>query len=145
MGPLLLEIAPVVGGLVKEVLKRVLPPEKMSEEERKKLEMEAAAQATQLFLERYSKEMEDVMNARSLAMVEAQNAPWLVRLLRGLVRPIIGFGCATIWGYNVLAPQFLNQPRIPLNQWDYFVIMSVLSFYFGLRTFEKTKGSQARF
>jgi len=141
----ILELAPLVGGLIKDVLHRVLPPEKMSEEERLKLEMEATAQATQLLLEKYSKQMEDVVNARALAMKEAENAPWMVRLIRGMVRPVIGFGCAFIWGYNILAPQFFHQPRIPLSQWDYTVILTVFGFYFGLRTFEKTKGTQNRF
>ena len=141
----ILELAPLVGELVKDVLHRVLPPEKMSEKERQELEIQATAQTAQLLLEKYSKQMEDVINARALAMKEAENAPWLVRLLRGLIRPVVGFGCFIIWGYNVIAPQILHQPRIPLGQWDYSVILTVFGFYFGLRTFEKTKNTQDRF
>lgn len=130
-------------GLVKEVVGRVLPAEKMSEEERKKLEMEAEALSTKLLMERYAQEVEDVINARALAIKENENAPFLVRLIRGLFRPLAGFTCLVVWAYTVISPTF-GGPELKLGQMDYFVILTVFSFFFGLRYFEKTKGVQNR-
>jgi hypothetical protein len=131
-----------LSGLVKEVVNRVLP-QKLSEEERRKLEMEAEALSAKLLMDKYAQEVEDVVNARALAIKENENAPFLVRLIRGLFRPLAGFTCLIVWAYTIVSPTF-GGPELKLGQMDYFVILTVFSFYFGLRHLEKRGGVHNR-
>jgi len=102
-------------------------------------------------------ERRDAAHARLLAMVEArtQQKPWIVRLINGLWRPVIGAYLVFI-GSLCLKPSrwFWSQmfgweiPEFDLSREEWYFIgslnISVINFYFGLITYEKFKGVRAK-
>jgi len=131
------------GKLVGEVVDRILP-EKMSEGEKAQLKLKALEISNRLMMERYEQEIKDTISARDFAAVESQQAPAFIRILRGLVRPVIGLFCATLWGWGTILAPYFGYQRIELSQFDYTILLSVFAFFFGLRTFEKARGVQNR-
>lgn len=161
-------MADLLGG----VLDRIWP-KKMTEEER----AEAGKQFRRLLMEEKGQEIQDVISARAMAMKEAENAPYAVRLIRGLFRPYAGYLTVTVWASTVAVrfyaafhswaaagfPAADGPPAAKalagdgplagggppdlaalLTGWDFGVIMLVLGFFFGTRSFEKTQGVQNR-
>jgi len=126
--------------LVSNVLDRVLP-EKMDEKEREETKLKALVVTQELMVKKVAQEISDTVSARELAAAQAANAPMFIRVLRGLIRPLIGLFCALVWGWTIIAP-YLGHPRIELTTFDYSILLSVFAFYFGLRTAEKFKDSQ---
>lgn len=103
--------------------------------------------------------LQDVVSARELAAKEGENAPYIVRIARGLFRPYAGYLTVTVWAatvgvrfYAAVAPWAkagFPASRAPdlaalLTGWDFGVIMLVLGFFFGTRSFEKSQGVQNR-
>jgi hypothetical protein len=146
----IVDISKIVGG----VLDRVWP-KKMTEEEKASATKEFQA----ILLAEKSKEIDDVVSARALAAKEAENAPYLVRLVRGLFRPMAGYLAMSLWGGSVVLRIYVSlaawsrsgfdlekTPDLAalLTSWDFGVIMLVLGFFFGTRSFEKNKGVQNR-
>jgi hypothetical protein len=131
--------APLLGpitGVIDKVLDSILP-EKMSETEKAELKIKMRAQ---LFQEMQA-DREDMKNAREMAMKEFERDVWIVRLLRGLIRPVTGF---TFVGFYVWAKVSIHfgYPTIDLIDRDYIIIGTILGFYFGLRSFLDKKGTQ---
>ncbi len=89
--------------------------------------------------------MQDLKGARNheveLARMEPPMVRYITGLLRGIFRPVIGFTTlgsfvwarflATYWGFD----------RITFDNYDYYVIGLIVTFYFGGRTMEKIKGT----
>lgn len=148
-------VADLLGG----VLDRIWP-KRMTEEER----AEAGKQFRRLLMEEKAQEIQDVISARAMAMKEAENAPFAVRLVRGLLRPYAGYVAVNVWASTVAVRFYAalkpwaeagfpagegSTARAPglaglLTTWDYGVIMLVLGFFFGTRSFEKNTGVQNR-
>ncbi len=144
------KVADVVGG----VLDRFWP-KKMTEAEKAQVTKELK----RVLIEEKAQEITDVINARAMAMKEAENAPYSVRLIRGLFRPYAGYLVVTIWASTVAVRFYaavkswaalgFSATRTPdlaglLTGWDFGVIMLVLGFFFGTRSFEKSRGVQNR-
>ncbi len=146
------KVADVVGG----VLDRFWP-KKMTEAEKARVTKELK----RVLIEEKAQEITDVINARAMAMKEVENAPYSVRLIRGLFRPYAGYLVVTIWAstvavrfYAAIAPWATRRgpgamsgpPDLAglLTGWDFGVIMLVLGFFFGTRSFEKSRGVQNR-
>lgn len=121
--------------VVKEVIKRVFPPEKMSEEARAKLEQELLLTMMSLDWASAEKEVEDRVSARVLAQEELKRGNALTNVLAALHRPTWSFAMLALFIVSVIDQFFGRQIEISIEQWDVF--QTVLKFYFGGRTVEK--------
>lgn len=143
-------IADIAGG----VLDRIWP-KKMSEEEK----ATAKVEFTKIMLAEKQQELDSVASARAMAMKQGENAPSIVRIIRGLIRPLAGFTAMGTWTLSVWLKFYIayvpwaeagfNVAKAPdvtklLSNWDYAIIGGVMTFYFGTRTIEKNKGSVNR-
>lgn len=102
-------------------------------------------------------ELKNAAAARALAMIEArtQRKPWIVRLINGLFRPVVGVYVvfmATIctqvgrWFWGQLL--HIDIPQFQLSNAEIYLIgslaVSVINFYYGLITWEKNKGIRSK-
>ena len=127
MGTLLLSL---LSNILPDVLKRVLPGEKISEADSAKLQ---AALTTELLKQDWQKieaEYKDRDSARNLAAVDIAKGNAYTGILAALVRPAWGFGALVLVGYSVIAGAAIASPLQD-------IIQTVLFFYFGGRTIEK--------
>jgi hypothetical protein len=87
--------------------------------------------------------LKDVQGAREheirLAEMEPTAVRFITSLLRGIFRPVIGFGILGSFTYARFLAPFFNQKRLTFDQSDYVIIGIVITFYFGGRTLEKIK------
>ncbi len=74
--------------------------------------------------------MAEIEKARSHDVATADNAPPVVTLLRGLVRPVITLAACFWYIYARMA-------GVPLVAEDYAIIGGIMAFWFGFRPFEK--------
>jgi hypothetical protein len=121
-------IGPITN-VVDKILDSVLP-DNMSERERTDAKMKMQ---TQLFKELQA-DREDMKDARKMAMKEMDSDVWVVRLLRGLFRPITGYAFVALYAWSKVCVQFGREP-IPMSTDDYYILGGILGFYFGLRSF----------
>ena len=112
------------------VLNRVLPAEKISEEDAAKLQNELTQQLLQQNWQQIEAEYADRTNARSLAAQDIAKGNAFTGLLSAIIRPAWGFGALALVVYSVLGHY---QISAPLQD----IIQTVLFFYFGGRTLEK--------
>ena len=128
-------VAPIAG-IIDKILDGILPKE-MGEKEREEIRLKMA---NQFFMEMQA-EREDMKNAREMAMAELQTDVWVVRLLRGLLRPLTGFVFVGFYVWAKICVHF-GLPPVVLGQDDYIIIGGILGFYFGLRSFyDKRNGN----
>jgi hypothetical protein len=127
-----------VAEVINTVLKRVLPAEKMSEEERAKLE-------AQVTLELAKQDWQGVLGQLEINKEEAKSTNWFVAGWR----PAVGWVCATAFAYHyVIQPTALfviiatgvALPPLPTFEMESLltVLLGMLGLG-GLRTFEKYK------
>jgi len=143
-------IADIAGGVMDRVW-----PKKMTGQEK----ADATAKFKEILLKEKKIELDDVASARAMAMKDGENAPQVVRLVRGLIRPVagitaIGTWVASIWlkfyiAYSQWSAANFDITKAPdvtalLSSWDYAIIGGIMTFYFGTRTIEKNKGSMNR-
>jgi hypothetical protein len=87
--------------------------------------------------------LKDVQGAREHEIRLAEMEPTVVRfatsLLRGIFRPVIGFGILGSFTFARFLAPFFNQDRLNFDEKDYIIIGIVITFYFGGRTLEKIK------
>jgi hypothetical protein len=130
-------VAPIAT-VVDTILKRVLPPEKMSEEERAKLQAE-------ITLELAKQDWQGILGQLEINKAEAQNPNWFVAGWR----PAVGWVCAVAFAYHyVVQPGLLffiawygaQLPALPAFDMESLltVLLGMLGLG-GLRTFEKYK------
>jgi hypothetical protein len=148
--PAITSIADIAGGLLDRVW-----PKQMSAEDK----AASTLKFKQLLMTEKVTEINDVANARALALEQSKDAPYLVKLIRGLLRPLAGYTCLTVWvssvalkywiaykAWEVVKFSYKLAPNVSdlLSTWDFGVIMLVFTFFFGTRTIEKNKGTQNR-
>jgi hypothetical protein len=125
-------IQSTVGNVVNRLVGRFLP-ESMSEEQREELKLEAR----RLAVEEYETAIKDVQGARELAAKEAGGAPGWTKVLTVTHRPIWSFLILGLFGWTVLAP-YLGYTQIALSDIHKDIMQTVIIFYFGGRSIEKT-------
>lgn len=125
----------LLGNLLPDVLKRVLPAEKISQAEAAQI-----AQAMQLELmkadwQKVEAEYKDRDSARILAGAEIAKSNAFTSALAALVRPL--------WGLLTLALfiWYGMHPSMVMPEYVHELIQWTLSFYFGGRAIEKTIGT----
>jgi len=129
-----------IAEVVNTILKRILPPEKMSEEERAKLE-------AQITLELAKQDWQGIMGQLEINKEEAKSTNWFVSGWR----PFIGWVCGTAFAYHyviqplmafILVAVLKNPIGNDLPVFDMESLLTVLLGMLGLgglRTFEKYK------
>lgn len=131
MGPL---IAGLLGKIIGKATDKFLP-DTMTEEEKAKFAVDARGIA----MEEYKIAMQDVDSARKLAMKESEDAPPWTKALTVTHRPIWSFVMLGIFVFTLIAP-VLGLPSIPLTEIHKEIMQTVIIFYFGGRSIEKTVG-----
>ncbi len=136
-------MTPIVGDLIKNTVGRVVDglvdrylPASMSEEERAKLRMDAQ----RLAMEEFNAAMADVQDARTLAVKESEGAPPWTKVLTVTHRPAWSFLMLALFSWTVLAPYF-GYPQMMLTDVHRDIMQTVIIFYFGGRSIEKTVGT----
>jgi len=125
-----------ITSLVTDVIKRVLPPEKMSEEERRKLEVEASLEVQKLMMDKYKLELEDIVSARKLAEAELSRGSAFTNILAALHRPLWSIVTLLLFSWSLLSTQ-LGLPEIHLTELHKDIMQTVIVFYFSGRSVEK--------
>ena len=118
--------------LVDTAVDKIFPDANKKEEIKAKLKTQILEQA----LQEQKLVFQDLQNARELAKAELKEKGvynW-VRSVRALVRPFIAY--STI-AFFILA----KWKGIQLSNMDYAMFMTIMTFYFGLRTIEKRAGA----
>lgn len=120
----------LITGILPDIIKRVLPAEKISETEQAQL-----AQAVQLELMKQDwaaveAEYKDRADARSLAGQEVAKGNAFTATMAAVVRPLWGIGAFALIAYSVVQSAPIS---LPLQS----IVETVLMFYFGGRTIEK--------
>jgi len=125
-----------ITNLVTDVVKRVLPPEKMSEEERRKLEVEASLEVRKLMMDKYKLEIEDIVSARKLAEAELSRGSAFTNVLAAVHRPLWSIVTLLLFSWTLLSTQ-IGLPEIHLTELHKDIMQTVIVFYFGGRSVEK--------
>jgi hypothetical protein len=90
--------------------------------------------------------LDDLAGARQHEVDLAKMEPPLVRyvtsLLRGIFRPVIGFGILGSFAFSRFIAPYFGAMQIQLTQWDYTIVGLIVTFYFGGRTIEKIRNPQ---
>ena len=129
----------VVGAATKllpDVIKRILPREKMSEEDQKKLEQEFEKELLSLDWKMLEKEVEDRVSARHLAEEELKRGNAWTNALAAIHRPIWSLVTLAVFVWTMVSQQF-NLPSIEFNDLHAQIMQTVIIFYFGGRSVEK--------
>ena len=120
----------LLGNIIPDVVKRVLPAEKISEEDRAKLANEMTLAFMQADWQSVEAEYKDRADARNLAAQDIAKGNALTAFLSAVVRPVWGLGAFVMVGYSILY-------SVPIDPATREIIQTVLWFYFGGRTIEK--------
>lgn len=82
-------------------------------------------------------EFKDIQQSRLMYSKELDKAPWFIRLLNGLVRPVGGLGSLITVFWVIWAPYFgfpqLNLPELEYDNPIWAIISGIISFFFVLR------------
>lgn len=116
--------------ILPDVIKRVLPAEKMSEAEAAQLQAELTNELAKQDWQKIEAEYADRNSARQLAAQDIARGNALTGFLAATVRPVWGFGAFALVTWSVV-----QQVAIAPELQD--IIQTVLYFYFGGRTIEK--------
>ena len=138
MNPLVSVLGGILPDVVKDVVRRVLPREKLSEEDLRKIELEAERQAHELWLQKYSLEVQDRISARRLAERELRRGSAFTNFLAAIHRPIWSLVTLGVFVFSIVAPSF--GWKVELTDVHKSIIMTVIIFYFGGRSTEKILG-----
>jgi len=112
------------------VINRVLPPEKMSEEDAAKLQNELTKTLIEQNWNEIEAEYKDRDSARNLAAQDIAKGNAFTGILSATVRPAWGYGALALVVYSVLY-------TVPISAQLNDIIQTVLFFFFGGRTIEK--------
>ena len=128
-------IESTVGKVVDKVIEKYLPAS-MSESERESAKLEARRMA----VEEYKTSIADVQGARELAGKESEGGPGWTKVLTVTHRPAWSFTMLGIFVWTVIAP-YVGFASIPLTDVHKEIMQTVIIFYFGGRSVEKTVGA----
>lgn len=128
-------IAPITN-IVRDVIKRVLPAEKMSEDDKAKLEQQLTLAIMQQDWQRFEKEIEDRVSARELAKTELDKGNAFTNMLAAMHRPIWSIVMLAVFVWTIISGQF-GLPSIMLTDIHRDIMQTVIIFYFGGRSAEK--------
>jgi len=133
-------MTPLIGDLIESTVGRVVGrladrylPASMSDKEREEFRLKAREVA----MEEAKAATADVQDARALAMKEGEEAPPWANVLKVTHRPLWSFVMLLIFSWTVLAP-YLGFPEIPLTDAHRSIMQTVIIFYFGGRSVEKS-------
>lgn len=122
-----------VGKVVDRLADRFLPSS-LGEKEREELRVEAARIAS----EELRAAAEDSRSARDLAVKElVSQAPGWTKILTVTHRPVWSYAALLLFIWTVLAP-YLGFGELPLSEVHSEIMKTVIVFYFGGRSVEKT-------
>lgn len=127
--PIALIVGPVLD-IVKQVLGRTLPAEKISQVDRLAIEQQITLALMDQDWKQIEAEFADRANARQLAAADIAQGNAFSTTLAAVVRPIWGLGAFALVAYSVLA-------GIAIAPVFESIIQTLLMFYFGGRTLEK--------
>lgn len=89
-------------------------------------------------------EFKDIQQSRLMYAKELEKAPWLIRMLNGLVRPLGGIGALATVFWVIWSPYFgyekLDLPNLEFDNPIWLIISGIISFFFVLRHKAQTKG-----
>ncbi len=133
---------PIIGDLLESTIGKVVGrltdkflPATMTEVEKGNFQVEAR----RLAMEEYSIAIKDVDSARELAGKESEGAPGWTKVLTVTHRPIWSFIILALFSWTILAP-YMGFPAIELTTVHKDIMQTVIIFYFGGRSIEKTVG-----
>lgn len=115
-----------VGGLLDKYL-----PQNATPEEKEQAHNEAMAE--------YALAIQDVQGARGLAMKESESSPPWTKVLTVTHRPIWSFVILGLFVFTMIS-ESLGLPKIELTAIHKDIMQTVIIFYFGGRSIEKTVG-----
>lgn len=122
-----------VGKVVDRLAERLLPSS-IGEKEKEELKLEAMRIAN----DEYRAAAEDSKSARDLAVKELwPQAPYWTRVLTVTHRPVWSYAALALFVWTVLAP-YLGFGEFALSQVHSEIMQTVIIFYFGGRSLEKT-------
>ena len=135
-------MTPIIGDLIKGTVGKVVGrladkylPKSMSEADRAEFTMAAE----RLAIEEYKTAIVDVQGARELAVAESNGAPPWTRILTVTHRPIWSLLTLGVFSWTIIAPSFGLQ-QVELTGVHKEIMQTVIIFYFGGRSIEKTAG-----
>lgn len=123
-------ILPFLSGILPDVLKRILPAEKMNEADRVNLEQQLTIELMKADWKQVEAEYADRNSARELGKADIAAGNALTGFLSATVRPLWGIGAFVLIAYSVIAGYVITAPIQA-------IIETVLMFYFGGRVIEK--------
>jgi hypothetical protein len=123
-------LLPMLSNLLPDVLKRVLPAEKMSEEERAKLSQDLTLEIMKADWQQVEAEYQDRNSARDLAKADIAKGNAFTGSLAAIVRPLWGIGAFVLIAWSVWAEKTISAPVQAITE-------TVIMFYFGGRVVEK--------
>jgi len=123
-------ILPFLSNLLPDILKRVLPAEKISETDRANIEQQLTLAIMGADWKAVEAEYADRNSARELAKADIAIGNAVTGILAAIVRPLWGIGCFILVSYSVFSDYKINAPLQA-------IIETVLMFYFGGRVIEK--------
>jgi len=146
--PVIGDIAKGLFGTIDNVIDKIAG-DKMNETDKEKLKAEVALEFGKMDFTMWEKTIDDQIDARALAKIEAEKAPWVTRVFNGVIRPYGGFGALTVFFYTVIYKhlgQFLKIELAPIElvDWQWIILLSIIGFFFGLREVSKIKGVSSK-
>ncbi len=133
-------MTPVFGDLIESTVGKVVAkladhylPATMDEKEKADFRLKASS----LALEESRAAAADMQNARALAISESAGAPQWANVLKVTHRPLWSFIMLAIFSWTILAP-YIGYPQIPLTEVHKSIMQTVIIFYFGGRSVEKS-------
>jgi hypothetical protein len=128
-------INPIVD-TVTNVIKSILPPEKMSEKERADIEAQTREKLLKADWKYLEVEMKDRANARALAMKDSEKGNVYTTLLAAIHRPLWSIVTLILFAWTIIAPS-LGFPEVILQPVHQSIMQTIIIFYFGGRSVEK--------
>lgn len=123
-------ILPFLSGILPDILKRVLPAEKMSESARMEIEKQLTLELMKANWQQVEAEFADRNSARELGKADIASGNAVTGFLSTTVRPLWGIGAFVLVAYSITAGYIISTPIQA-------IIETVLMFYFGGRVIEK--------
>jgi hypothetical protein len=120
----------LLNSILPDVIKRVLPAEKVSEAEQANLQAQLTLAMMGADWQQIEAEYADRASARALAAAEIAKGNAFTSLMAASVRPLWGIGAFVLVAYSVGTEHAIAEPLQS-------IIQSVLAFYFGGRVIEK--------